>query len=286
MKVLSLFDGISCGQVALQRAGIPVEAYFASEVDKYAIKVTQNNYNTTQQVGDVTQWRSWDIDWASIDLLLGGSPCQGFSLVGKQLAFKDERSALFFEYVAILNHIKSQNPEVKFLLENVPMQQVHLEVITEELGVQPIAINANLLLPQSRLRYYWCNWNTHQPTKIETSYLCITDDMLYPATVRKGSPRPVKLTGDHFLCLTATYYKGVRADGRPALATREGVFDEMRESGEVRMLTPEECEKLQGLPTGYTRGISSTQRYKALGNGWAVPVIVHLLLSSISEEKL
>lgn len=97
-----------------------------------------------------------------------------------------------------------------------------------------------------------------------------------PATARKGDPRPVQLTGDRFLCLTATYYKGVRADGRPALATKAGIFDEMRDKGEVRMLTPEECERLMGVPVGWTRAASKTQRYKMLGNGWSVPVIEHL----------
>ena len=133
MNVLSLFDGISAGQVALERAGIEVTNYYASEVDKYAIKVTVANYPNTIQLGDVTKWRDWDIDWASIDLLIGGSPCQGFSFAGKQLAFDDPRSKLFFVYVDILNHIRSVNPDVKFLLENVKMKKEFLDVITEKL---------------------------------------------------------------------------------------------------------------------------------------------------------
>ena len=141
MNVLSLFDGISCGQVALERAGIEVDNYYAAEVDKYAIKVTQANYPNTIQLGDVTKWREWDIDWSSIDLLIGGSPCQGFSFAGKQLAFDDPRSALFFEYLNILNHIKAVNPGVKFMLENVRMKKEHLNVITNLLGVEPVFIN-------------------------------------------------------------------------------------------------------------------------------------------------
>ena len=133
MNVLSLFDGISAGQVALERAGISVTNYYASEIDKYAIKVTMANYPNTIQLGDVTKWREWDIDWSSIDLLIGGSPCQGFSFAGKQLAFDDPRSALFFVYVDILNHIRSVNPDVKFMLENVKMKREHLDVITEKL---------------------------------------------------------------------------------------------------------------------------------------------------------
>ena len=132
-NVLSLFDGISCGQVALGRAGIEFDTYYASELDKYPIKITQANYPDTVQLGDVCNWREWGIDWSSIDLLIGGSPCQGFSFAGKQLAFNDPRSKLFFVYVDILNHIRKFNPNVKFLLENVKMKKEFLDVITESL---------------------------------------------------------------------------------------------------------------------------------------------------------
>ena len=123
MIILSLFDGMQCGRIALERAGIKVDKYYASELDKYAVKVAQANYPDSIQLGDVTKWREWDIEWGEIDLLIGGSPCQGFSFAGKQLAFDDPRSALFFEYLNILNHIKSLNPNVKFLLENVKMKK-------------------------------------------------------------------------------------------------------------------------------------------------------------------
>lgn len=129
MNVLSLFDGMSCGQIALNQLGIKVDEYYASEIDKWAIQVTQKNYPDTIQLGDITKWREWDIDWASIDLVYGGSPCQGFSFAGKQLAFDDPRSRLFFEFVDIVNHIKSLNPDVKFLLENVRMKKEYLDVI-------------------------------------------------------------------------------------------------------------------------------------------------------------
>jgi len=133
MNVLSLFDGMSCGQIALERAGVKAGNYYASELDKYAIKVTQANYPDTVQLGDVTKWRDWGIDWSSIDLLIGGSPCQGFSFAGKQLAFDDPRSKLFFVYVDILSHIRSVNPNVKFMLENVRMKKEYLDIITESL---------------------------------------------------------------------------------------------------------------------------------------------------------
>lgn len=157
LNVLSLFDGISAGQIALERAGVPVENYYASEVDKHAINVTNENWPNTIQLGDVTDWKTWDIDWKSIDLLIGGSPCQGFSFAGKQLAFNDPRSKLFFEYVNILNHIKEANPRVKFLLENVKMKKEFTDVIDRYLGVEAININSSLLSAQNRVRLYWTN---------------------------------------------------------------------------------------------------------------------------------
>tara|TARA_R110002124_G_scaffold18094_1_gene74634 strand:- start:213 stop:1403 length:1191 start_codon:yes stop_codon:yes gene_type:complete len=163
MNVLSLFDGMSCGRIALDRAGINVTSYHASELDKYAIQVTQANWPETVQLGDVTKWREWDIDWKDIDLLIGGSPCQGFSFAGKQLAFDDPRSKLFFVYVDILNHIRALNPNVKFMLENVRMKKEYLAIISEQLGVEPVFINSALVSAQNRQRFYWANWKIEQP---------------------------------------------------------------------------------------------------------------------------
>jgi DNA (cytosine-5)-methyltransferase 1 len=194
VKVLSLFDGMSCGQIALNRIGITPDAYYASELDKYAIKVTQENYPDTVQLGDVTGWRDWDIDWASIDLLIGGSPCQGFSFAGKQLAFDDPRSKLFFVYVDILNHIKSVNPSVKFMLENVKMKKEYLAVISEQLGVEPVFINSALVSAQNRQRYYWCNWKVEQPE----------DKGVVLADILEGD----QVDREKSHCLDANYYKG------------------------------------------------------------------------------
>lgn len=164
MKVLSLFDGISAGQLALQRAGITVDAYYASEVDKYAISVTQNAYPNTIQLGDVTKWREWDIPWGEIDLVIGGSPCQGFSFAGKQLNFNDPRSALFFVFVDICHRVADDNPKMRFMLENVRMKKEYQDVITGYFGVQPIAINSSLVSAQNRYRLYWTNIpNVTQP---------------------------------------------------------------------------------------------------------------------------
>lgn len=162
MRVLSLFDGMSCGQIALRQLGIIPEVYYASEIDKHAIKQTQLNFPDTIQLGDVTKWKEWDIDWKSIDLVLAGSPCQGFSFAGKQLAFDDPRSKLFFVFIDILNHIKSVNPDVLFLLENVKMKKSHMKIISEYCGVFPVNINSNLVSAQNRDRWYWTNIRTKQ----------------------------------------------------------------------------------------------------------------------------
>jgi DNA (cytosine-5)-methyltransferase 3A len=153
MKVLSLFDGMSCGQIALNKLGIPYEKYFASEVDKYAIQVTQANYPDTIQLGDVQFVTKETLGSHKIDLLLGGSPCQGFSFAGKQLNFEDPRSKLFFEYVRLLRDLKPKY----FLMENVRMKKESQDIITEYLGVEPIAINSSLLSGQNRYRLYWTN---------------------------------------------------------------------------------------------------------------------------------
>ena len=153
MNVLSLFDGMSCGQIALNRAGIKYDAYFASEVDKYAIKVAQANYPDTVQIGDVTQVDYTRLPFGGIDLLMGGSPCQGFSFAGKQLNFDDPRSKLFFEFVRLKDELKPKY----FLMENVPMKQESQDIISEYLGVKPVMINSSLFSAQNRKRLYWTN---------------------------------------------------------------------------------------------------------------------------------
>src|ERR1035437_8275047 len=160
MIVLSLFDGMSCGQIALTELGIKIDQYYASEIDKYALAQTQLTFQNTIQLGDVTKWREWSIGWSKINLITFGSPCQGFSFAGKQLAFDDPRSKLFFVAVEILNHIKECNPDVLFLMENVDMKRDHLRIISEYLGVFPVNINSNLVSAQNRSRWYWTNIRT------------------------------------------------------------------------------------------------------------------------------
>jgi DNA-cytosine methyltransferase len=297
MNVLSLFDGMSCGQIALQKAGIKVDNYFASEIDKYAIEVTKKNYPNTVHLGDVTQWREWDLP--QIDLLIGGSPCQGFSFAGKQLNFDDPRSKLFFEYVGLL---ESKKPKY-FLLENVRMKKESQDVISKYLGVEPIKINSASLSAQNRERLYWTNIpGVQQP---EDKGILLKD------IIESGF-----VDRDKSFCLDANYFKGGNLKSYFEKNRRQLVFNRCIQVGEAdlkghdsikrvysvegkaptlttmggghrepkiaisetewRKLTPLECERLQTVPEGYTEGVSNTQRYKMLGNGWTVDVIAHI----------
>jgi site-specific DNA-cytosine methylase len=311
MVILSLFDGMSCGQIALNRIGLKPTKYYASEIDKYAIKVTQANYPDTIQLGNVTNWREWGIDWSSIDLLMGGSPCQGFSFAGKQLAFDDPRSALFFVYVDILNHIKNVNPRVKFLLENVKMKKEYLAVISSYLGVEPVFINSALVSAQNRQRYYWCNWFVNQPIDkgvlladiLETGVT--KDDKSYALTARyfkagnfnryatKHSDQLIfELFGLSDKCIAKfkrNNVKFITHDTPIAKPLTAGDYSKLGKYGnylqsliglseiQYRKLTLIECERLQTVADNYTNHVSNTQRYKMLGNGWTVDVIAHLL---------
>lgn len=180
MNVLSLFDGISCGMLALQRANIPIDNYYASEICSDAIKISEHHHKNIIRLGDVTKWKEWDIDWKSIDLLIGGSPCQGFSSAGKRLNFNDPRSKLFFVYLDILNHIKSVNEDVKFLLENVKMNKTIESHISELLGCKPVMINSALVSAQNRVRYYWANFPITIPNDLGIKVSDIYESPGYP----------------------------------------------------------------------------------------------------------
>lgn len=269
MNVLSLFDGMSCGQVALERANVPVESYYASEIDKYAIEITMKNYPNTVQLGSVENWKEWEIDWGSIDLLIGGSPCQGFSYAGKQLNFDDPRSKLFFTYVDILNHIRKFNPDVQFLLENVKMKPEWEEVINNLLGVNPIVIDSSWITAQMRTRLYWTNFPVTFPRSKDVKL----EDILESGYVDR----------DKSYCIDANYYKGANAKSYLEKRRRQVVIlepitdiEKQMNEGKFRKLSPIECERLQTLPDNYTAGVSNTQRYRMLGNGWTVDVVAHL----------
>lgn len=278
ITVLSLFDGISCGKLALERAGIKVDKYYASEIDQFAMQVSKNNYPDIIQLGDVTDWKDWDIDWSKIDLLIGGSPCQGFSFAGKQLNFNDDRSKLFFEYVDILNHIKSVNPKVKFLLENVRMKKEYQDVISSYLGTAPIKINSSLVSAANRNRLYWANFEFDVPADRNITFDDINDhsqdwlsnDYINKVSKWKAQQDPIKNatyigTNSKLPCLTA---RGYNQSHSGMILISDGT--------RYRYLSNTEAELAMTLPVGYTYGISDRERARCIGNGWTVDVIAHI----------
>ena len=258
MNVLSLFDGISCGQLALQRAGIRVDKYFASEIDKYAIKVTQANYPNTIQLGSITEWKSWNIE--KPDMIIGGSPCQGFSSAGKQLNFDDERSKLFFTFAEIIKYYKPKY----FLLENVKMKKECQDIISNILGVEPIEINSALVSAQNRERLYWTNIpNVKQPEDKGIYLKDIIDgydgkSIIISAKLGNSQKFYAENKTGKAYCLMKNHSFGFICG------------DTKREFTEL------ECEKLQTVPKNYTNHVSKTQRKAMLGNGWTVDVIAHI----------
>lgn len=385
INVVSFFDGMSCGQLALEKAGVKVKNYLAAEIDKHAIIVTQSNYPDTKQIGDVTKVRFSNGSVitekkaafiGNVDLVIGGSPCQGFSFAGKQLNFEDPRSKLFFEFVRFYKECKEYNPNVKFLLENVNMKQEFKDIISEYLGVEPIYINSNLVSAQNRKRYYWTNiQGVEVPEDRGVMLTDIIHELSEPIDTVLGGKhaewlakngdyrfkkRYSSLATDKAICMTARQYanwngtfwfeelneyvvpynktlqildkevergkvgffnkdsqanrvyyvhdKGITLcgdagggaakmgqyllgritpdrvnkrqngqrfnDGKKfytlTAKDRHGILIE----GYIRKLTPVECERLQTVPDGYTDHVSKTQRYKMLGNGWTVDVIV------------
>lgn len=314
INVLSLFDGISCGQIALQRSGIKVNKYYASEIDQHAIKVTQHNWPDTIQLGDVTEVKSEDLP--KIDLLIGGSPCQGFSFAGKQLNFEDPRSKLFFEYTRLLRECKPSF----FLLENVKMKKESEKVISEYLGVEPIEINSALVSAQNRRRLYWTNIpNVDQPEDKgfyvkdildndvhEKHYLCNCYKLNllnggesrlnvlnqnYRKSHKEKQDKPVlvsEVTGDTpsgRSRQTDRLYSSL-SKSPTLLANRACDLKIDNGSGEKlkwRTLTSTECERLQTVPEKYTSCIPDPQKFKCLGNGWTVDVIAHIF-KSLSKE--
>jgi site-specific DNA-cytosine methylase len=266
-NVLSLFDGMSCGQIALNKAGI-----------------TYTNYPNTIQLGDVHQINAAQLP--KIDLLLGGSPCQNLSIatinnIKHNKGLQGDKSKLFYEYLRLLNETKPQY----FLFENVAsMTNANRDIISQALECEPIRINSNLTSAQDRDRYYWTNITTTQPADQQIKL----SDIIEPNPAPKywyaqsfdyqGDSAKVQallhINGHDILkrvynlngkCGTLTCVKGGNAQKK--------VFHD----GKPRKLTPLEYERLQNVPDNYTQGLSDTQRYNMLGNGWTIDVIVHIL---------
>lgn len=267
-NVLSLFDGISAGQLALKRANVEFSNYYASEIDKYAISVTQRHFPNTVQIGDV-QNINFD-NLLGIDLLMGGSPCQGFSIAGKRLNFEDPRSKLFFNYLDAKNRL---NPKY-FLLENVIVQRDVMELISELLGCYPIKINSSLVSAQSRNRYYWTN--------IDVKKMPIDKGILFKDILEKN--REFFPIGNWAYSEWAgkTKINGLKTieDNKSNTLTTNRTHSRNYYLNSSRslmtLLSPQEAEILQTFPIGYTDNLTKTRRFHALGNSWTVDVIAHI----------
>jgi len=316
INVLSLFDGMSCGQQALDRLGIRVNKYYAAEIDKYAMQVTQKNYPDTIQLGDVCGVVAKDLP--KVDLLLAGSPCQGFSFAGKRLAFDDPRSMLFFEFIRLLKELKPKY----FLLENVRMKKEYLDIITEHVGgIEPILINSALVSAQNRQRYYWTNIpNVQQPEDrglvLRDALEDYTDDVYFAGEQLQLNYKGGNQLNPNYKSQANTIHDIDNKSGTICAGTHgyangyvtgawRGRYNkdgsttqklELRKDDKTntlttvqkdnvvvdqemrwRKLTPLECERLQTVADNYTAGVSDTQRYKMLGNGWTIDVVSHIL---------
>ena len=385
MNVLNLFGGMEVGRLAMDRANISVDNYFSAEIDPYAIKIANKNHPDIIQLGDVTHPTTLDKivhNNISIDLLMGGSPCQGFSFAGEQLAFDDPRSKLFFEFIRIMNELKPKY----VLLENVRMKKQFEDVITEHMGFPPQLLNSSKVSAQNRWRNYWFGMLINGKYEqiiippMEDKGLVLkdilqTDHDEPPVPINERNARHHKNPNQKALCTTATMYKGAgnngmtlvdrlmpvgeaeeyahynyratkevyHMDGKaPTLLTMQGGNREPKvatyspKGGRIvnrridtngvrkdyqmdlplepqvevrsddktnclttvqkdnvvvegmtwRKLTPVECERLQTLPDNYTEGVSKTQRYKMIGNGWTVDVIAHILGEMLLPKKI
>lgn len=276
-NVLSLFDGMSCGQIALNKLGIKYDNYYASEIDEPAMSVTQFNYPNTIQMGSITELQSSQLP--KIDLLFGGSPCQSFSNAGNGTGF-DGKSGLFYDFVRLLKECKP----TYFLLENVKMKKEWQDIISEELGVQPIKINSNLVSAQNRERLYWTNIpvvGLPDDKKIYIEDILDTNfDSKYWLKERNTEllSKKVSIEGAPDICCIDVYNKKFKKDRKsPTLTLPHHNSLRLLQDGKFRKLTPNECERLQTVPVDYTNtGIADIHRYSMLGNGWTVDVIAFI----------
>ena len=301
-NILSAFDGMSCGQLAINKYLSKDEyKWFASEVHYPSMNVTNHNFPKTVQLGDVSKITGMMIP-KDIFMVIGGSPCQGFSLAGRRkgMVAKDDlenievtslfqymnlkesgfqfegESYLFWEFIRLVKLVKPKY----YLLENVKMAKRWEKIISKELGVEPIHINSNLLTAQNRDRYYWTN--IPGITQPENTFTHISE--VVPGAIGGWGKRGRKYKGDEYYTLVAT----TRKDGKSNCLTKSacGRFVELND-GRVIPLTIDHCEMLQGVPVGYTEtiGVCKTERHKMLGNGWTVPVIEHIF-SFVPEFEL
>jgi len=281
MVVVSLFNGMNTGRQALENCGFKVEKYYSSEIKPYAIQLTQHHFPDTIQVGDVTKWKEWDIDWSKVDLILSGSPCQDLSAAGKRKGITGSRSSLFFVFVEILDHIKTLNNNVIFFQENVGSANVvDVGIMSRALGVYPVRINSQLVTAQLRDRYYWTNIRTKQ-----TIFDLVVDipqpkdkKILLKDILTSGS-----VDKDKHTCLNTGSGK---SNSQRYLRHRNettGMITLIKENDLVRTVNKIEMCRLQGFPDNYCDILSISKAGSLLGDGWTLPIVEHFF-SFLNKE--
>jgi len=275
MNVVSLFNGMGTLRQALSDLNIKVNKYYSSEIKPYAIELQQHHFPDVIQVGDITKWKEWDIDWKTIDFIGSGSPCQDLSAAGKRAGIHGSRSSLFFTFVEILNHVKQLNPNVKFLQENVgSANRVDVGIMSRELGVYPARINSSLITAQLRDRYYWTNIKTK--------------DTMFDVEVDIPQPKDLKIQLNDIVtsgktdvnkhtCLNTG--SGTGGTQRYLLHRNEttGMITLIYDNNEYRTCNKIEMCRLQGFPDDYCDILTQPKAGSLLGDGWTLPMIIHIL---------
>lgn len=276
MNVLGLFDGMSCGQIALNRAGVKYDNYFASEIKPHAIKVTQHNYPNTVQLGDVTKIKASDLP--KIDLLIGGSPCQDFSQGNKKrLGLNGNKSVLFFEYLRLLNELKPKY----FLLENVEMGKNNIRILSEYLDCFPVNINSSRVSAQFRNRYYWTNINgfkrdmfnnySNIPQPIDKNIKL--QDILESGYTDKIKSRSLNTKCG---CSEKNQQSFINRYLTTGMVTAVYLSEDLDINKGIRHFTHKELERLQTIPNGYTDILTKNQAWNLIGDGWTIDIIAHI----------
>jgi DNA (cytosine-5)-methyltransferase 3A len=314
MNVVSLFNGMNTGRQALENVGIKVNKYYSSEIKPYAIELTQHHFPDTIQVGDVTKWCDWDIEWSSIDLILSGSPCQDLSAAGKRAGINGSRSSLFFVFVEILEHIKSLNPKVLFLQENVgSAAKLDVGIMSRALGVYPVRINSSLVTAQLRDRYYWSNIRTKQDGMfgdiitdipqpkdkgimfkdiitdgtvervkalaiLESESRAVTSQESIKKRAAKEFINMIYVDTDKHTCLNTGSGATEKAKQEYLLHRNKttGMITLIKENEKVRTVNKIEMCRLQGFPDDYCDILSTAKAGSLLGDGWTLPIIEHI----------
>lgn len=281
LNVVSLFNGMNTGRVALENQGFKIKTYYSSEIKPYAIELTQFHHPDTIQVGDVNKWSEWNIDWSKVDLILSGSPCQDLSAAGKRAGLNGKKSSLFFVFIEILNHCRKSNPKVKFLQENVgSASKKDVGIMSRALGVYPVRINSKLVVAALRDRYYWTNIRTK-----ETMFDVVTDipqpddrKIMFKDILTSGTTNRKKS-----VCLMeGTFSKNNSKDiysehWQKYLKKRpQSMVILINENDLLRLPNKIEMCRLQGFPDNHCDILSDEKAGSLLGDGWTLPIVEHI----------